>query len=224
MFFFAGMIAITVTDISGITLVDQTWTMANHASKYLVTLLCHYHFSTVWKSTRAFPEGFLYGGQKMYPPMPNRKNQKRSMFQAEEPEAKSTRTATSECFQQQADSSLSGPSGKGNSSKSCAETSNDGLPSLSLVSGSSKITSEQASTASGSNDALKGMNVDSDQVKQMMALNATPELFQELKDQDPDAAADAAVRDPNLQRQALHETGDEAFADRVRSRIGSEST
>jgi len=68
------------------------------------------------------------------------------------------------------------------------------------------------------------MNVDSDQVKQMMALNATPELFQELKDQDPDQAADLAVRDTNFQRQALHDTGDEVFADKVRSRIGSEST
>ena len=159
----------------------------------------------------------------MYPPTPSRKNQKRSMFQTEEPEARTARTATSECFQQQADSALSGPSGKANFSKSCAETSNDGLPSLTLVAGS-KITSEQASTASGSTEALKGMNVDTDQVKQMMALNATPELFQELKDQDPDQAADLAVRDTNFQRQALHETDDEAFADRVRSRIGSEST
>ena len=117
----------------------------------------------------------------MYPPTPNRKNQKRSMFQAEEPEARTARSATSECFQQQADSALSSVSGKASFPKSCAETSNDGLPSLTLVSGS-KITSEQAGTASGSTEALKGMNVDTDQVKQMMALNSTPELFLELKD------------------------------------------
>lgn len=160
----------------------------------------------------------------MYPPTPNRKNQKRSMFQAEEQsDTRAVRTSTSDCFQQQADRALSGPSGKANFSKSCAETPNDGLPSLTLVSGS-KITSEQANAAGGSTEALKGMNVDTDQVKQMMAINATPELFQELKDQDSDQAADLAVRDTNFQRQALHDTDDEAFVDRVRSRIGAEGT
>ncbi len=154
----------------------------------------------------------------MYPQPPNRKNQNRSIFRAQEPEA---RTASSDCFQQQADNALSGPCGNANFSKSFRESANDGLPSLTLVSGS-KITSEQAGTASGSTEAIKGMNADSDQVKQMMALNATPELFQELKDQAPDQAADLAVHDTNFQRQALHDTGDEAFADRVRQRIGSE--
>lgn len=146
------------------------------------------------------------------------------MFQADEPsDTKAVRTSTSDCFQQQADKALSGPSGKPNFSRSCSESPNDGLPSLTIVA-DSQVTSEQASVAGGSTEALKGANIDSDQVKQMMALNATPELFQQLKDQDPDQAADLAVRDINFQTQALHGTDDEAFADRVRSRIGAQST
>jgi hypothetical protein len=159
----------------------------------------------------------------MYPPGPNKKNQHRSMFSASEPPASpERRSASSECFQQQATSDLSKPSGKSSFGKPCADSASDVLPSLTITSGS-KITSEVAATASGSGDAIKGMNADTDQIKQMIALNATPELFQELKNHDRDEAADLAVSDTNFQRQALHDTDDEAFAQEVRMRIsGSE--
>lgn len=167
-----------------------------------------------------WPVFVKHGGAVMYPPGPHRKRDDRSMFRAPEPEK---RSAASESFQQQADIALSGVSPKAAFSKACEEKAQDGLPSLTIVSdkaGGAKTNTEQAVNASGCSEALKGMNTDTDQINQMMALNATPELFQELKDQDRDQAADLAVRDPNFQRQALHDTGDEAFADRVRSRIG----
>ncbi|MFN8554452.1 MAG: hypothetical protein U0103_23535, partial [Candidatus Obscuribacterales bacterium] len=85
-------------------------------------------------------------------------------------------------------------------------------------------TSELAANVSGSTEAIKGMNADTDQVKQLMSLNATPELFQELKERDEHAAEELAVRDHNFQRQALHDTGDEEFAQKVRVRITGGAT
>ncbi|HEY9684326.1 MAG TPA: hypothetical protein V6C89_00145 [Drouetiella sp.] len=158
----------------------------------------------------------------MYPPGPNKKNQHRSMFRDSEAPIE-RRSSTSECFQQQATSDLSGPSPARSGASKCAmDSANDALPSLTITSGS-KITSEVAATASGSTDAIKGMNADTDQVKQMMALNATPELFDELKNRDRKGAADLAVSDTTFQRQALHGTDDEAFAQEVRLRIGGGS-
>lgn len=155
----------------------------------------------------------------MYPPGPNKKNQNRSFFREAEP-APERRSATSDCFQKQANGDLSGPSGRACFSKPGTELCADALPSLTITSSSSpKITNELAATLSGSRDGIKGMNADTDQVKQMMSLHPTPELFQELKERDENEAEELAVRDVTFQRQALHDTGDEEFAQKVRVRI-----
>ncbi|MFN8555449.1 MAG: hypothetical protein U0103_28625, partial [Candidatus Obscuribacterales bacterium] len=156
----------------------------------------------------------------MYPTGPYKKNQHRSLYGAPESPSEK-RTASSNCFQQQANSELSGPSGKSSIAKSCSQ-STDALPSLTITSSSSKITSDLASEVSGNTEAIKGMNVDAEQVKQMMSVNATPELFQELKERDEHEAEELAVHDTAFQRQALHDTGDEEFAQKVRLRISGE--
>jgi hypothetical protein len=159
----------------------------------------------------------------MYPQGPNKKNQNRSFFRDAEPSPE-RRSASSDCFQRQANGDLGGPSGRSCFSKTGPEMSTDSLPSLTITSSSPKITSEVAANVSGSTEAIKGMNADTDQVKQLMSLNATPELFQELKERDEHAAEELAVRDPNFQRQALHDTGDEEFAQKVRVRITGGAT
>ncbi|MBS2005109.1 MAG: hypothetical protein JST44_26585 [Cyanobacteria bacterium SZAS LIN-5] len=152
----------------------------------------------------------------MYPT--NQKKQHRSLFRAAE-SPKERRITSSDCFQQQANDDLCSSSSKSAFANVCLQSSNDSLPSLTITSSSQKITSEVAANVSGSTEAIKGMNADTDQVKQLMSLNATPELFQELKERDEHAAEELAVRDPNFQRQALHDTGDEEFAQKVRVRI-----
>lgn len=56
------------------------------------------------------------------------------------------------------------------------------------------------------------------------ALNdhATPELFQELKEHSEEDALNFALRNPEYQRQALHETDDEAFGQKMRKAITGE--
>jgi hypothetical protein len=81
------------------------------------------------------------------------------------------------------------------------------------------LSSEQAVNASGSTDALKGLNADAGQMHQIMDRNATPEAFKELAQLDPDGAKDFAVRNPEFHKQAMHDMDNEGFQQEVRLRV-----
>lgn len=77
----------------------------------------------------------------------------------------------------------------------------------------------QKLTIASSTEAIKGMNADLDQINQMMESNATPELFEALKEQNAEQALDFAERNPEFQRQALHDMNDDAFHQVMRVRL-----
>jgi hypothetical protein len=81
------------------------------------------------------------------------------------------------------------------------------------------VSSEQAVNASGSTDALRNLNPNSDMMHQVMDLNATPEAFKELAQLDLDGAKDFAVRNAEFHKQAMHDMDDESFQQEVRLRV-----
>jgi hypothetical protein len=56
-----------------------------------------------------------------------------------------------------------------------------------------------AESVSSTTQTIEGMNLDGDRVNQMMDSHATPELFQELRERDEQAAVDFAMRNPEYQ-------------------------
>ncbi len=66
---------------------------------------------------------------------------------------------------------------------------------------------------------MKAMNPNGDQVKAMLDLHPTAELFSSFKELNPEEAKNFAVRNPEFHRQALNDMGDLAFQSDVRMRI-----
>jgi hypothetical protein len=94
------------------------------------------------------------------------------------------------------------------------ENGSEGLPNTCIGGKADKGAQETA--ASTNTDAIKGMNADGDKVKSLMNDHATPELFQELKENSEEEAINFALRNPEYQRQALHETDDAEFGKKMR--------
>jgi hypothetical protein len=125
-------------------------------------------------------------------------------------------------LQKQASELLVSPSSRPAFQSGKAENGSEGLRKVGVADGGDKsgaITEAAAITAGGSSAAIKGMNADVDQVKQMMDMNPTADLFAELKNQNPDEAKNFAERNPEYQRQALHDMGDESFSQDMRVRL-----
>jgi hypothetical protein len=98
-----------------------------------------------------------------------------------------------------------------------AENGSEGLPKTTIGGKGDKPAEESA--ASTSADAIKGMNADGDKVKSLIEGHATPELFQELKEHSEEEAIKFALHNPEYQRQALHETDDKAFGEKMRQAL-----
>jgi hypothetical protein len=125
-------------------------------------------------------------------------------------------------LQKQASELLVSPSSRPAFQSGKAENGSEGLHKVAVPNGSEKsgaITEAAAVNVGGSTAAIKGMNADVDQVNKMMDMNPTAELFAELKDQNPDEALNFAERNPEFQRQALHDMGDESFSQSMRVRL-----
>jgi hypothetical protein len=157
---------------------------------------------------------------------PYRTSNYHSAFRAFEPEQRWGGDRQPCPLQAQADNLLTSVSSRSAFQSCKAENGSEGLPKFGLTGGGGElVTSDKAATIGQSTAAIKGMNADGDQINQMLDMSPTPELFSALKDHSEQQAMDFAVRNPEFQRQALHDMDDVAFQQNMRVRLtGFESS